>query len=173
MSPLDSLHDWQNFFVVTGGASASLIGLMFVSLSLGAHLVNAENESSIHTYVNPILLHLAVVLVASCVILVPTHTLLSLAVILAAIGIIGLREAVRVWNGMRRQSSQQAIEDHHWYWHFLLPLFSYVVACLTALGLIVSSQAIWLDGVSVMTLTLLITSIRNMWTLVLWVVQQH
>ncbi|HVU11738.1 MAG TPA: hypothetical protein VHD90_10680 [Phototrophicaceae bacterium] len=173
MSLLDSLHDWQNFFVVTGGASASLIGLMFVSLSLGAHLVNAENERSIRTYVNPILLHLGIVLVTSCVMLVPTHTLISLALMLVIIGVVGLREAARVWSGMRREASDAGLEDQHWFWYLLVPLFSYVIACLIALGLLVSDQPVWLDGVAVLALALLVTSIRNMWVLVLWVVQQR
>jgi len=47
---LDVLHDWQNFYVLMGGASATLTGLMFVAVSLGMNLVNDASEADIHTY---------------------------------------------------------------------------------------------------------------------------
>ena len=40
MSPM--LHDWDNFYVTTGAASASLIGLLFVVVTLGAGLSSSD-----------------------------------------------------------------------------------------------------------------------------------
>ena len=34
----DVLHAWQNFYLLTGGAAATLTGLIFVAASLGANL---------------------------------------------------------------------------------------------------------------------------------------
>ena len=31
-----ALRDWQNFYILAGGASATLAGLMFVAISLGS-----------------------------------------------------------------------------------------------------------------------------------------
>lgn len=47
---LDSLRDWQNFYVLMGGASATLTGLMFVAISLGMNLArNEQTDEAIRT----------------------------------------------------------------------------------------------------------------------------
>jgi hypothetical protein len=40
MAPM--LHDWDNFYVTTGAASASLIGLLFVVVTLGADFSSSD-----------------------------------------------------------------------------------------------------------------------------------
>jgi hypothetical protein len=37
---------WQNFYLLTGTAAASLIGLVFVAISLGARLVPNQAASA-------------------------------------------------------------------------------------------------------------------------------
>jgi hypothetical protein len=40
------LHDWDNFYVTTGAASASLIGLLFVVVTLGADFSSSDAWSA-------------------------------------------------------------------------------------------------------------------------------
>ena len=54
---IDTLHSWQNFYFMIGGASAGLMGLMFVALSLGTHLVNDETISSVGAFVTPSIIY--------------------------------------------------------------------------------------------------------------------
>jgi hypothetical protein len=46
---VDTLQSWQNFYFMIGGASAGLIGLMFVALSLGMRLLSDNTRQSFTT----------------------------------------------------------------------------------------------------------------------------
>lgn len=43
----ETLRSWHNFYFMTGGATATLVGLMFVALSLGRHLVSEETAPNL------------------------------------------------------------------------------------------------------------------------------
>lgn len=73
------LRAWQNFYMLAGGASASLIGLVFIAASLGTRLVDADTATDgMRTFVTPIIIHFSTVLVISMLVMIPTHTPASL-----------------------------------------------------------------------------------------------
>ncbi len=60
-----AMHDWQTFYFMIGTASATLIGLMFIAVSLGADLPAATDSNGISTFVTPMLIHFGSVLAIS------------------------------------------------------------------------------------------------------------
>ncbi|WP_139293627.1 hypothetical protein, partial [Escherichia coli] len=78
----EMLHGWQNYYFMAGGAAATLVGLMFVALSMATHLISDETSESMKYFVTPSIFYFASVLLLSCAMLVPTHSPASLAVIL-------------------------------------------------------------------------------------------
>jgi hypothetical protein len=38
-SPAELLHEWHDFYVLLGTASATLVGLMFVAVSIGTSVL--------------------------------------------------------------------------------------------------------------------------------------
>lgn len=165
------LRDWQNFYFMIGGAAAALIGLMFVAISLGSHLINAETTEDMRIYVNPSLFHFVAVFVTACVMLVPTHSVASLSVVLGLLSLVGLRQAVDVAQRMRRKPGE-INEDNHWLWHAILPTLSYAAGCVTAGGIAITALPAWLIGFALMVTTLIVCAIRNVWILVLWIARQ-
>ena len=170
---MESLHDWQNFYVMTGGAVAALVGLMFIGVSLGSHLVNDEHTENIRTYVNPTLFHFVSVFVISCIVLVPTHTTTSFAILIGLVSLVGLRQVTIVVKRMRKETGNEADEANHWIWHGWLPYLSYGMGCAVTVGLISTGSSGWLNGLAVMVVTLVVCAIRNMWILILWIASQH
>lgn len=168
----ETLRDWQNFYFMIGGASAGLIGLMFVAISLGSHLVNTQTAENMRIYVNPSLFHFMTVLVTACVMLVPVHTIASLCIILGLVCLAGLRQAMDVLKRMRRRKAGEIDEDNHFLWHAILPTLGYVAGCVAVGGIAITTDSIWLIGFSVMVTTLIVCAIRNVWVLVLWIAKQ-
>ena len=39
------LHDWHDFYVLVGTASATLVGLMFVAVSIGTAIFNEDHSA--------------------------------------------------------------------------------------------------------------------------------
>src|SRR5262245_39721969 len=86
---MDTLRSWQNFYFMIGGASAALIGLMFVALSLGVHLVNDEVKANFPAFVTPSIVYFVSALLLAGIMLVPVYTPMGLGVILFLSGTAG------------------------------------------------------------------------------------
>jgi hypothetical protein len=167
----DILHEWQNFYFMVGGASATLIGLMFVAVSIGSHLVNEEQMNNVRTYVSPTLYHFVHVLVFACIMLVPVHSQLTLALAIAVIHVLGLRQIIAVFRRMSQQGYAENTRDKHWLWHVTLPALSYGLAVALSYGLFYRADLI--SGLALVAIVLLICAIRNTWVLVIWIAQQN
>lgn len=169
----DALHGWQNFYFMIGGAAAALVGVLFVAVSLGAHLVSAETATEISTFVTPILFSFLSVLGIACLMLVPTEAPAFIAAGLLAVGAVGLGRVVQVLRGMLRLTTRQVIHRSHWLWHVSLPGLSYALLAGTAAGLLADEPALGLPGVAAAVVMLLFNGIWRSWELVLWIAQRR
>lgn len=46
-----TLHAWQNFYMLLGEASATLTGLMFIAASLGIRLIDDKAGPKVQTFI--------------------------------------------------------------------------------------------------------------------------
>jgi hypothetical protein len=168
MSITQAVRDWQNFYLLTGTAAATLIGLMFVAISLGISLVNTQTASDVHIFVTPTLIHFIMVLVIAAVLIIPAHTLYSLGGALGLVGLAGLGHAGTIVRHMWRRHQREALDHQHWIWRFLLPSVGYLLIIGTAAGLMFGSLEA-LDGLALAVILLLVVAIRNAWDLTLWI----
>ncbi len=85
------LRAWQNFYMLAGGTSASLMGLVFVAASLAARLLDVDIATvGARAFVTPIIIHFSAVLVIAMLFMIPTHTTASLGIYLGLGGVAGL-----------------------------------------------------------------------------------
>jgi hypothetical protein len=75
---------------LAGTAAATLIGLIFLAISLGARLVPAEDNTALRAFVVPIVIYFGAVLVLSALMLIPAYTPPLLGLTLIAAGLVGL-----------------------------------------------------------------------------------
>src|SRR5688572_25833715 len=90
----EMLRSWQNFYFMMGGVAATLLGLMFVAVSLGLGLVTDENRDSIKTFVNPSIFYFVSVLVLCGLMLIPEIQPNALALVLLLMGIIAIKQVL-------------------------------------------------------------------------------
>jgi len=62
---------WSNFFITTGAAAGTLVGLLIVVVTLGSGLPTARKLDIAHASLTPALYSFASVLLQSMVVLVP------------------------------------------------------------------------------------------------------
>ena len=55
------MKEWENYFVLTGTGAVTLIGLLFVVITLGAGRAKHDSERLLRTYLTPSLFHFGVV----------------------------------------------------------------------------------------------------------------
>jgi len=155
--------EWHDFYVLLGTASAALVALLFVAVSVGATFISAERSTATRTFMSPVVFHYSSILLLSLIALIPGHTPVSLAIGIAAIAVTGLAYTTVVLVGLARASITDTA-DRLGYGFF--PLMAYLTM-LAAAGLAAAGLPLNADLLAGALLLLLAINIRNAWDLLL------
>jgi hypothetical protein len=161
-------HDWQNFYILTGTAAATLIGLLFVAISFGADIPQKQAIKYLHAFVNPILIYYFQILLISCLTLIPTQSVIVYGVIFLILGGMDIFMALRALQQLSLAHQQDdSLDQYRWFWHGVLPFI--------AGGLLIASVAglFWDQSIAMLMLAISVlvglgTNIHNSWTLTIW-----
>jgi hypothetical protein len=156
-------RDWHDFYMLLGTASAALVALLFVAVSIGASFLTPERSVATRTFMSPVVFHFSTLLLISLIAMVPSHTALSLAIGITLVAVGGLAYTTVVLVGLARASVSD-IADRFGYGIF--PMASYL-AMLAAAGLVISRAILAADILAAALLLLLAINIRNAWDLML------
>jgi hypothetical protein len=168
----ESLRAWHDFFILTGTAAATLMGLVFVAVSLAGSGQTRAAKHTIATFVSPIVFHFGHVLLLAAGVVVPTHTAARFGVIALGLGLAHLCQVLAVLRGMIAHHRAQEVDRAHWVWHFLLPLVASVSGAGAAVGIL--SAAPWaMDALAGSVVLLLLVGVTNAWTLVTWILEHR
>lgn len=158
---------WRDFYVFTGTAAATLMGLMFVVMSLAQRtLASAQGSGAISAFFTPIVVFFTTEMVVSMLLLIPAITPAWLAIALAIVGALGFaymaaRGAHARWKG------RWDLDADDWIWYFAIPAASYLVVIAGAI-FVWQSSPYGLYGVAVVMGALLLIGVRNAWDLVVY-----
>ena len=167
---LPPLSEWANFYVILGSAAAGLTGLQFVVIALGASsgMMAADNERAVRAFGTPTVMHFCAVLLVASILEIPGHTIRSVGVSVALVGLAGLGLSIRVVAQARRQQAYTMVLSD-WGWHVALPLVAYA-------SVVAAAIAVWphpglaLHAIAGATLLLLFIGIHNAWDSAVWIV---
>jgi hypothetical protein len=162
----DMLHEWHDFYLLVGTASATLVGLMFVSASIGANYYNESHAGAMKAFVTPTVVHFTSVLLICVLFIVPYHNWTSLAVLLGAGGLVGLAySGVILVALLVRRNYKVDLSDRLFY--AFIPVVGYALVVASAVLLIMHSPA-GPDVMAVALAVLLLAGIRNAWDMTIW-----
>jgi hypothetical protein len=157
------LQSWQVFYATVGAASATLSGLLFVSLSLNRERLKDATSSGPLATARRSFANFLYVLMLSLAFLVPHPAPIGLAVALVVLGLsraIGLVHEVARWRGQLGRSGRpgELLRD------VALPVVASVG--LVAVGIAVATgQTIALFGLVLVVAGLLVSATWNAWML--------
>jgi hypothetical protein len=156
-------HDWHDFYLLLGTASAALVALLFVAASIGASFLTPERSIATRTFMSPVVFHFSTLLLFSLVALVPSHTAQTLAIGIALVATAGLAYTTVVLVGL---ASALVTDIADRFGYGICPLAAYL-AVLASAGLLVTRAALGADILAAALLLLLAVNIRNAWDLML------
>ncbi len=162
------LSEWHDFFIVLGAAAGTLIGAMFVVVSIGSGLVKGSLLTS-RIFVTPIIIHLAVVLLACAVVLVPSMTRLRFGAAAGVAGIVFLAYAMRNAFHIHRRDEVEW-SDHLWY--AACPVAAYLIMIAGAVMVLESDRGA-IEAIGIALALLVISGIRNVWDLILFFLERQ
>jgi hypothetical protein len=162
------LTAWSSFYVMTGSSAAALTGLMFVVITLVTGKERSEDShAGISTFSTPTVMHFAVALLVSAVLMAPWRSLVHASVVVALIGLCGVAYILRVMHRTRRLTFYTAdLED--WTWYTILPFVAYGAILASAIALTAAPvQALFILAGGVVLLIFI--GIRNAWDIVTYI----
>jgi hypothetical protein len=169
-SAAELFHTWHDFYILVGTASATLVGLMFVSASIGASVFTERNRTALQSFLSPTVVNFAAALFVCIGVMIPSQTWLSLGAMLAAGGIAGLMYAGRVWVEMivRRRYQVDAVDR---FFYATIPLLGYLL--VLASGILLLFHKPWSSEIAAAALVvLLFAGVRNAWDMTTWIMMR-
>jgi hypothetical protein len=162
------LHDWHDFYVLVGTASATLVGLMFVAASIGTAIFNEDHRAAMTAFITPTVMHFAAALFTCLLVTIPTHSWRTLGGLLGAGALAGAIYCGKLVVQITiRHRFNVDLSDRLFY--ALLPLLGYLLALISAALLLTQSIASP-NLIAAAVLTLLFAAIRNAWDMMVWIV---
>jgi len=110
----------ENYFQLTGASAVTLVGLLFVVISLGADRLRPGDDRLVRTFVTPTLIHLSVVFMIALLVLSPEGK--SLTPTFGLIGVVGLVYSSSIALKVARMVPA---EWTVWLFHGGIPIISY------------------------------------------------
>ena len=96
------LASWHDFYLAAGSASAALLGLLFVGVSINLSSIAAAERADMRTKANLAFSNLLYVLCLSLIVLIPGADAPSLAISFSAVAAVGLLRVARRVIGLIR-----------------------------------------------------------------------
>jgi hypothetical protein len=167
MDPRSPLVAWETFFFLVGSSAAGLTGLQFVVIALIAESKRRATNREIDAFTTPTIVHFGGVLLVSAVISAPWNGLSRVALVLGAIGGVGLVYTLVVTKRARNQLTYQMVWED-WLWHVILPLIAYALLVISAVFLRSHAhRALFVVGATAMLF--LFIGIHNAWDTVTYI----
>jgi hypothetical protein len=162
--PASLLSDWHDFFVLIGTAAVTLIGAMFVVVSIGIGFLTRERAVAIRTFLTPTVTHLSTVLFGCVLTTVPALDWGWLAGAAGVGGVLGILYSGRVVVGFRQH---EGTDRSDLAWYAILPLVAYAVL-LAAAVLAWRRAPASIDVLAAVLAFLLLAGIRNAWDMIVF-----
>jgi hypothetical protein len=165
------VHGWDNFYIMAGTAGATLIGLLFVIITLGTHLSPSGVTHGVRAFLTPTLVHFGSVLFQALVVLVPWPSAWPAGLVLGFCGLVGL---VYLMDVVLKRQKVKFVSLHllDWIPYAGIPAFANLNLIAGAIGMIAEKSFAPYCLAGAITL-FLFAGIYGAWDLTLWMVKNR
>jgi hypothetical protein len=115
------LAGWHDFAMLIGAASGTLLGAMFVVVSVGTGFLTPERAAMTGIWITPTVAHVSCALFGCVLLLIPGISWAALAFVYGCSGVVGLAYGGWIFRAIWRR--QTDISDR--IWHALAPPVAY------------------------------------------------
>jgi hypothetical protein len=158
---MTELTEWGSFYSIIGTGAATLIGILFVILTLISNRPIKSGDKANAAFSTPTIVHFSIVLLLSALMRVPWQTIFPLTVLLKLIGFCGVLYILIVARRMKNQKVYQTV-FYDWLFHFIFPLISYLILLISAFSIMSCLKTAFI-GVGTTAIILLFIGIHNAW----------
>ncbi len=170
MAQVDSLAAWHEFYMLSGTASATLVGLMFVAASVGSGVW--ERPEPLRVFLTATVVHFSSILAISLTVLAPLQNDRITGLLIVLESLIGVAYCGLVLRDLVQRGIGASIDWEDRLWYAALPVTGYSLMGLS--GILLATQIDLASAVLALSvLLLLVTGIHNAWDITVWVVTRR
>jgi hypothetical protein len=163
----DTLQPWGNFFSTLGEGSATMIGLLFVAVSITSGVFSGDRPEAMRVFLTASVVHFTSILAVSLIVLAPHASWMLFAGMVLCCGLFGLGYSGVACHSTMRTGLYARIDLEDRTWYMLLPVIAYLAESLSAVTLAI--RPYWgCAGLAVSVGLLLLTAVHNAWDITLW-----
>jgi hypothetical protein len=160
----EAIKPWETFYVMAGTAAVTLIGLLFISISINIELFRSQWADDLQHFAALTFNCFFYVLMLSIFFLVPGISYLGLGIPILILGILGTMNAVI--QQRRSIKNQQKGIGVNIASKFNIPIGSLVLMILLSIGILLRVEVV-LYGFIVIIILLLGSASQNAWALLI------
>ncbi len=165
------LHGWDNFFIMAGTAAATLIGLLFVAVTVGAGFSKSSIVHGARGFLTPTLIRFGGVLFLSLAVLAPWPSARPIGIVLSLGGLAGLAYQIKVIVA-RHDVGLVLLDWHDWLPYVGVPALGSGSLVIGAVGLL-AERPFAPYAIAGATVLLLFAGIYGAWDLTLWMIKNR
>jgi hypothetical protein len=120
---MNELGRWANFYLLMSAAAATLIGLLFVVISLGADRIVEDRTANIRMYLTPTVIYFASALFLAALLAFPNHTRYTASLCICLVRVAGLVYSGSFFIGRGAKKNYYGLQDRIVY--AVLPFAAY------------------------------------------------
>ena len=165
------LHDWDNFFILAGGAGATLIGLLFVAITLGADLSTPRGTLGTRAFLTPTIFQFGAVLFQCLALLAPWPSAWAAGIVLGVCGLTGFIYQVAVII-MQYKTKFASLDWMDFALFSAVPALGYASLIAGAAGLI-AEKSFAPYAIAGAIALLLFAGVYGAWDLALWIARNR
>ena len=165
------LNGWDNFFILAGSAAATMIGLLFVAITLGAGLSTPQGLNATRAFLTPTLILFSGVLFECMAVLPPWPSAWPVGIILGLFGLAGLVYQIHVILKQRKVDFA-SLDWLDWSLFSVVPMLGDASLIAGAAGLVAEKPFAPYAVAGAITL-LLFAGVYGAWDLTLWIARNR
>jgi hypothetical protein len=159
------MAEWSDFYTLIGATAGTLIGLIYVVVSLGADHAKAGDEHRARIGVTPTLVHFAALLLCALAMLAPLSNMTRAA----AVGFIGCAGLAYLFNLALLAKKRIKDEERDTLWFGIVPIVAYAGFLVTGTAWALAPEFAPEIG-AIASVLLLVAALHNSWEMTLIIV---
>jgi len=166
------LAPWAGFFTMMATAAATLIGLMFVVVTLVTRIEQpGDADDGLATFSTPTVIHFGAALLVSSILIAPWPRLGGVFALITLVGLAGFTHMIRVAYKARRLTVYDP-DAEDWAWYTVFPFIAYSAVLAGGITIPLGPRlAFWVLAATVMLLIFI--GIRNAWDVVTFLAMRN
>jgi hypothetical protein len=170
---IESIDSWRDFYMLAGSASATLVGLIFVAVTLHIDVIaEAKKSSDIRMLAEEIFINFLMILSFAFIFTVPSDTPPGIGYPLLILGIMRIVHTSALWlKFIKGRSESRIFASRKIIGSILLPNTVCYLTLIVIGAEVLQGATSYLDWMVMVVVWLIISAVDNTWNLMLRVAQ--